>query len=325
MNPRGDAMDKELLVEQKDDGQRLVTELLRSGFDVTAAFWVRASEDGSWTLYISSKDVSSKKDPGPYRRVYDAISRANLRWVSPADVSVIHASDPPSVAAVMALNRHPGKSGINYNGRRLGSMAVEGVYIYPRQRWFKGFDEIKQQFPSAEIIALLILGKDIGNPALRELAGHINAAEFEGRKPTTMYFMGAQGSSGKALAEMVFIYRPEGWNTLYRADTNSWEEVAHAKTGKALYDSADFSPLAALKADQKPGAWELEMIKKRMAEGGYSLTTPFDPTPITGIPYTPPSRPGERTPPPIDWETLREIMEAGGVITVTKTAQPANA
>lgn len=49
-------MDQEILVEeQKDGGQELVTLLRNSGFDVTAAFWLKENEDDSWFLYIVSK------------------------------------------------------------------------------------------------------------------------------------------------------------------------------------------------------------------------------------------------------------------------------
>src|SRR5207244_616318 len=147
---------------------------------------------------------------------------------------------------------------------RLGPLPIQEAYIYPRERWLKGFDDIKKNFPSAEIFTLPILSSDMQNPAVQELEGRINATPFEGRAPGTVYFVGPQGGSGRALVELVFIHRPEGWNTVFRADTNSWEEVVHVHTGKQLYESADFGALQALKTDRKPASREVDMIKQRL-------------------------------------------------------------
>lgn len=310
-------MDKELLVEEQiDDGRRLIIELLRADFDVTGAFWVRTGEDGLWLFYISSTAVDVKKVGGAYRQVYACLNNLSSPWIAPSDIKLIHPSNPVSVAAVMIRDRHPGRLPTRYHGKRLGPLAIEEAYIYPQERWFKGFDEIKQQFPSAEFFAVPILGKDVFNPVTRELNGRVNAATFEGRAPGTVIFLGPKGGSGQALGELGFVHRPEGWNTLFRTDTKSWEEVVYVGSGKKLYESADFGPLAALKTDQKPAARELEMIKKRMEEGNYCLLIPGNPNPIRSIPYTPPPRPGEAPQAVIDWEEIRRIMEAGGTIEV---------
>jgi hypothetical protein len=51
-------MDTELLVDNRiEDGQKLLAELLKAGFDVNVAFWVRTSEEGLWFLYIGSTSV----------------------------------------------------------------------------------------------------------------------------------------------------------------------------------------------------------------------------------------------------------------------------
>ena len=54
-------MDPKLLVEQKAGGLRLVEQLLRDGFPVSVAFWVRTSEGGLWNLYIASPEVDQEK------------------------------------------------------------------------------------------------------------------------------------------------------------------------------------------------------------------------------------------------------------------------
>src|SRR5262249_12530179 len=137
-----------------------------------------------------------------------------------------------------------------------GGMPVEEVYLYPQvEPLFKSFDEIKRNFPSAEIVAITvlggrnILGDQAGNAlgGLESLVGKVNAAEFEGKPAETLLFIGPKASSAEPLGKLVFVYRPEGWNTWYRDDTRSWERIDSAATGRPVYEPADFTPLAAMK------------------------------------------------------------------------------
>jgi hypothetical protein len=59
--------------------------------------------------------------------------------------------------------------------------------------------------------------------------------------------VGPRASSANPVAKLIFHYRPEGWNTWFREETQQWEEVRHVETGEPLYQSADFSPLSAMK------------------------------------------------------------------------------
>ncbi len=199
-------------------------------------------------------------------------------------------------------------------GKQFGDPSLEEAYIYPPPgKWFKGFEEIERHFPSAEVFSIPILGEDMRRVDSGSLMSRINAAEFEGMAPGTVIFVGPQGSGGNPRAELLFVHRPEGWNTLFRPDTGRWEEVVHGETGQKLYASADFSPLAALKTQRKPHQEKIDHMKKLLAEG-WMLTLPPDTTPIRNIPFTPPVKPGEGLKPPLDWEDIRKHLEEGGRI-----------
>jgi hypothetical protein len=117
----------------------------------------------------------------------------------------------------------------------------------PTDEPIKAFDALKKQFPSAEQFSLLV---PYTHSLIHEVTPHvglINSYEFEGRAPGTVRFFGPIGGSGMALARLIFVYRPEGWNTLYCPETDRWEEVRYAETNEPPYQSADFGPLAALK------------------------------------------------------------------------------
>jgi hypothetical protein len=48
-------MDQDTLIEKQiDDGAKFVDKLSREGVEVTAAFWLKASDDSQWYFYIAS-------------------------------------------------------------------------------------------------------------------------------------------------------------------------------------------------------------------------------------------------------------------------------
>jgi hypothetical protein len=80
-------MDTESLVEsQIDDGQRFLTRLIESQFDVTAACWVKTSEDDLWSLWICSKSVAEKGLAVAYREAYSILQNKESQWVNISNV-----------------------------------------------------------------------------------------------------------------------------------------------------------------------------------------------------------------------------------------------
>src|SRR5206468_8559353 len=100
-------MDQELLVENRfEDGEKLLSQLVRSNFDVTVAFWVLTSEDSSWYLYIGSNAA----DPGGYGNAYGmlyvSLSKIPHISVSLSDVKLVHPSDPIASHAIALRDRN---------------------------------------------------------------------------------------------------------------------------------------------------------------------------------------------------------------------------
>jgi hypothetical protein len=61
-------MDTDTLVEsQIEDGQKFLARLTEEGFKVTAACWVKPSEDEGWTLYIATPMVDERGPIETYR------------------------------------------------------------------------------------------------------------------------------------------------------------------------------------------------------------------------------------------------------------------
>lgn len=309
-------MDTDLLVEdQIDDGQRLIDQLTREEFPVLVAFWLRTSEEGQWQLYIASPSIEPEKMGEAYRKVYHSLRQLEPSCVNASDLKLLNGANPVAQAAIRIRDRYSGRSPTRFNGKRLGNLSIEGAYIYPpAEKWFPGFDEIRRIFPSATVFTIPVLFQDAHPAKFRGTMGCINAAPFEGRAPGTVMFQGPKGSSSKRLAELYFVHRPEGWNTLYRADTQRYEEVRHVGTGEPIYRSVDFAPLAALKTQEKPGEDVIERIRSIMEKGGHYMTLSPDTTPIHSIPYTPPAKSGSGEVRPLDWEGVREFIQNGGKV-----------
>jgi hypothetical protein len=125
-------MDQGPLVDnQIDDGFKLVKQLGTTGFDVAAAFWVRTSEDGQWTLYIASKVVEESGTAAAYRKVADALRQLEDPWVSMSEVKVIGEKNPITTDVLAILRKHPGPMATRSRRPTLGDIETDEVYVYP--------------------------------------------------------------------------------------------------------------------------------------------------------------------------------------------------
>jgi hypothetical protein len=126
-------VDTELLVEQKDDGERLIEQLARDKFATSVAFWLKTSDEGSWQLYIASPLVEEAKANEAYRKVYSSLGKAGASWVSPSDIRLLNDSSPLARNTIDVRDRHPGKMPTTYHGKRLGGLSISEAYIYPEK------------------------------------------------------------------------------------------------------------------------------------------------------------------------------------------------
>jgi hypothetical protein len=117
-----------------DDGQKLVEELPRQGFEVTAAFWIKAAEDDQWYFYTVSPAVENEGLAQAYRRLHTLIRQMPPPfWIDPLEVKLIGPDDPIARDVLAVLGRAPGPKGspIRWGGKRLGNVNLEGAYLYP--------------------------------------------------------------------------------------------------------------------------------------------------------------------------------------------------
>src|ERR1700694_4570599 len=103
-------MDTESLVENLiDDGQKLVEEVLQRGFPVTAAFWLKASEDDRWYFYIVSPVVDDEGLAQGYRRLHPLVRRVpEPLGIDPLEIKLIGPSNPIAQDVLAIHRRAPG-------------------------------------------------------------------------------------------------------------------------------------------------------------------------------------------------------------------------
>lgn len=243
-------MDTDTLVEdQIEDGRKLIDLLAQKDLDVTAACWVKTSEEGRWFFYITSKLVEEEGLAAAYRKVYGVLQLIESTWVSMSDVKLIGRGNPIAKDVLDIYRRYPARIPTRYRRPELGDVAIEEAYIYPKpEPYIRGFDEIKKRFPSAEMLWVTVTNSPSLLSTVNPYIGKINELEFERKAPETLMFMGANWSSREPLARLGFVYRPEGWNTLFNPASQAWEVVVHINTNKKLYETMDFSPLVGLNA-----------------------------------------------------------------------------
>ena len=129
-------MDTELLVESAlEEGKKLIEKLLREGFELMAAFWLKGTEKGSWRFYVVSSVADSKGIAEGYRRLDTAMRpMPQFNWIDPLEIKLIGPSDPiaAEVLAVYASVLAPKSTPLRWRGIMLGNLSIDGAYIYPQ-------------------------------------------------------------------------------------------------------------------------------------------------------------------------------------------------
>jgi len=125
-------MDTDTLVEnQISAGRELINRLVENHFDVTAAFWIRTSEEGRWFLYIASKAVDGMGLATAYKEVYGALqSMPDFSGIR-SDVKLIGVANPIAKDVLVIRHRYAARLPTRYHGPQLGSIPIEEAYIYP--------------------------------------------------------------------------------------------------------------------------------------------------------------------------------------------------
>ena len=84
-----------LVSDLTENGRRIIEQLPQSGFEVTAALWLKKAEDGQWYFYVVSPLVENEKKSHAYGRLHTLIRQMpEPHWIDPLEVRLIGPSHP---------------------------------------------------------------------------------------------------------------------------------------------------------------------------------------------------------------------------------------
>lgn len=119
-----------LVTEQIQAAERFLG-ALEERMHVTAAFWVRTSEDGPWYLHVASDEVTDSSRKTAYGTVLELTTGSNLDPnLDPFSIKLISTGDRLAQAAIEIQNRYPGRMPTRVRAP-FGSFPAEEAYIYP--------------------------------------------------------------------------------------------------------------------------------------------------------------------------------------------------
>jgi hypothetical protein len=119
-----------LVIEQIDAGANFLREFGKKA-TVLAAFWLKASEEGLWYLYVASDEFSDKNLDVAYGEVLRVAGEMRNPYFDPFQVKLIKGDHPLAKAALEILQRFPGRMATRLHRRNFGGTSADEVYIYP--------------------------------------------------------------------------------------------------------------------------------------------------------------------------------------------------
>ena len=114
---------------EKDAGEELVHRISET-WPVKLAFWLKPADGDQWFLYIVAEGIDDSIIRQGYKEVLRRVQEMRTPYFDPFQVKLIRADHPLALAVAEVLQRYPVGPAINYNGRYLGGMSIEGAYIY---------------------------------------------------------------------------------------------------------------------------------------------------------------------------------------------------
>ena len=112
------------------DGQGLLTELRRAGFEPTVAGWVRF-ESGRWTLYLGTSIRDRDERLVIRQKLIDGFGRLKEPWFSLIEVSLTDADGPLARELLRLRGRLAGREPGHFQVDELADQPVREVFVYP--------------------------------------------------------------------------------------------------------------------------------------------------------------------------------------------------
>lgn len=119
-----------LVIDRIDAGARFLGEFQKY-IPVSAAFWLKESDGGEWSLYVASDRITDDNFDVVYGEVLRIAGHLHDPHFDPFQVKVIGGNDPLAAAALDLNRRYPRPLATSFHGKVFGGLPVEEAYIYP--------------------------------------------------------------------------------------------------------------------------------------------------------------------------------------------------
>lgn len=125
-------MDQDALVDRRiAGGQMLILQLIQDGFDLAAAFWLKAPEDPWAHLVIASSLVDQRGLQEGYRVVQASLQKLPELGFSLAEIKLIGKANAITGSVRKLMQNAAGNGPIRLSGAQIANLLVEDIYIYP--------------------------------------------------------------------------------------------------------------------------------------------------------------------------------------------------
>jgi hypothetical protein len=119
-----------LVTEEIDAGTKFLCE-----FDkyepVTAAFWLKSSDEDFRYLYVASNQIDDSNFDVAYGEVLRVANEMRSPYLDPFRVKLVNTKNPLAKAAIDVNQRFPGRIPTRFGGKSFGGTSIDDVYIYP--------------------------------------------------------------------------------------------------------------------------------------------------------------------------------------------------
>jgi hypothetical protein len=120
-----------LVMQQIQDGEKIIKQLQDKHVDVTAACWLLESERDRWIMYIVSKLVDEKGRLEASKAFHATYFQMPELWIEPLDVKFIGMTDPIAKEILEIQQRGPVRLQTRYTLHKLGGLRSGDAHIYP--------------------------------------------------------------------------------------------------------------------------------------------------------------------------------------------------
>jgi hypothetical protein len=118
-----------LVIEQIHAGASFLTEFQKYR-PIEVAFWLKDLEEGEWSLYVVSDQITDDNFDVAYGEVARISGQLRDGRFDPFKVKLVGVNDPLA-RAVLDTERHAPGGPDRFYGRTFGGVSVDLIYIYP--------------------------------------------------------------------------------------------------------------------------------------------------------------------------------------------------